>query len=187
MIHLHELREFPGYAITKDGKVFSLNYRKKPGKIKELRYTWITGGYVAVRMSRDEKSIQKLIHRLVAEAFIENTDDKPEVNHIDGDKNNNCSENLEWVTPSENMRHAYDSGLKPTTEKQRESWRKINANKTPEQRRRLNMRKLTNDQVREIRRRYFEGDCTTRSLAKEYGIGCGAISLIINHKLYAEV
>ncbi len=68
-----------------------------------------TGGYVTVDFSG---SGTYSAHRLVAQAFIPNPDNKPEVNHRDGNKTNNCADNLEWVTPSENMRHAVITGLR---------------------------------------------------------------------------
>lgn len=64
-------------------------------------------GYVIAHLAG--KNIK--IHRAVAEAFIPNPDNKPQVNHIDGDKDNNRVENLEWVTQDENMHHASRSGL----------------------------------------------------------------------------
>ena len=68
-----------------------------------------------------------IVHRLVAEAFIPNPDDKPFVNHIDGNKMNNCVTNLEWVTPSENSTHAVETGLAKPSEHQKEVVKALNS------------------------------------------------------------
>ena len=93
------------YKITSDGRVYSeyLGDFIKPFYSK--------GGYVRVKLNYGDRSKKYMVHRLVAMAFIPNPDNKPEVNHIDGDKHNNNAENLEWVTRSENIRHAFSTGL----------------------------------------------------------------------------
>ena len=70
-----------------------------------------SNGYWVVGLGFMGKRKIKSIHRLVAEAFIENPDNKPQVNHIDGNKGNNNASNLEWATPSENTKHAYKTAL----------------------------------------------------------------------------
>ena len=79
--------------------------RGKLLKLKETKY-----GYIQM-IARDKKETKYLyIHRLVAEAFIPNPENKPHVNHIDSNKKNNCVSNLEWVTPKENVIHSVVKG-----------------------------------------------------------------------------
>lgn len=69
-------------------------------------------GYYRLQLQVKGKSVNFLVHRLVAVAFIQNPQNKPEVNHINSIRTDNYFQNLEWVTSSENLKHAYDSGFK---------------------------------------------------------------------------
>ena len=94
------------YAITDEGQVYS--YQKK----RFLTPAKCGRGYLKVMLCRGKEDHKNLmIHRLVAEAFIPNPDEKLTVNHIDGNKLNNVVSNLEWNTYSENLKHAYAHGL----------------------------------------------------------------------------
>ena len=82
---------------------------------KILRPSWNPNGrkYVSTKIGGRNGVHKTLkISRLVAIAFIDNPQNKPQVNHIDGDKTNDSLSNLEWCTQSENMKHAYRTGLK---------------------------------------------------------------------------
>ena len=68
-------------------------------------------GYIKVGLTKNTKQLNMYVHRLVALAFIPNPRNKPEVNHIDGNKNNNRVTNLEWLTSRENTAHADKIGL----------------------------------------------------------------------------
>ena len=70
------------------------------------------GGYLFVFLSVNGKAKNRMIHRLVAETFIPNPNGLPEVNHIDGNKENNRVDNLEWCTRRDNLKHAVDNGLR---------------------------------------------------------------------------
>ena len=105
------------YQVSNLGRVKSLPHGRTKGCI--LR-PWNNKGYQVVGLWEGTPSkMRKLsVHRLVAEAFISNPENKPCINHIDGIRNNNNITNLEWVTPSENTQHAVDTGLfLPTREK----------------------------------------------------------------------
>lgn len=69
-------------------------------------------GYLRTALSKDSKMKKVLTHRLVAETFIPNSQNKPQVNHIDGNKKNNAVSNLEWCNNSENILHADKTGLR---------------------------------------------------------------------------
>lgn len=108
------------YQVSTCGNIKSLAKPRKNGngrsyiqKEKLLKQTFTSTGYKKVELYKDGKRKGFKVHRLVAIAFIPNPDNKPEVNHIDGNKINNNIDNLEWVTSSENSIHAYETGLSP--------------------------------------------------------------------------
>jgi len=99
------------YQVSNLGKVKSLNYNHT-GKPKIMSFKHGTTDYLFVSLSKHKRVKNKYIHVMVAEAFVPNKNGLPCVNHIDGDKTNNRVENLEWVTYSQNTRHAIKIGLR---------------------------------------------------------------------------
>lgn len=99
------VKGFENYLVSSLGNVKTIN-----GKLKKVVYD-SKNDYGYVELWKNNKGKKFRIHRLVAETFIPNTLGKEQVNHIDGDKKNNCISNLEWVTPKENIRHAIENDL----------------------------------------------------------------------------
>ena len=101
-----DIKDFEGlYQISNWGKVKSfIKYKGTNERILKPRK--VANGYLQISLSKDEKVFQKLVHRLVAEAFIPNEDlFKTQINHINEVKTDNKSENLEWVSPKENSNY----------------------------------------------------------------------------------
>lgn len=92
-----DIKGYPGYQISNQGRLWSIKYQKYLSPFTN------NSGYKVINIiAANGKRKGELIHRLVALAFIDNPERKPEVNHIDRDKTNNSVDNLEWVSHSEN-------------------------------------------------------------------------------------
>ena len=105
------------YEISDKGNVRSVERVVKSGRghrtvpstlLKPALGEW---GYETVSLSKNNKHLTQRVNRLVAQAFIPNPNNYPQVNHIDGNKLNNCVENLEWCNASQNMLHCHINGL----------------------------------------------------------------------------
>lgn len=126
-----------------------------------------TSGYLRVSLvhTRPNGSVMdyERVHRLMGLTFLDNSENKRTINHIDGNKLNNQLSNLEWATDSENIQHAHDIGLQP---------KQIGP--------RLNSRKFTEEQ--RIAIRSADSSISTASLAREYGLSEATIYNIRNDK-----
>lgn len=99
------------YIILSNGIIISKSYHNQ-NIVKILRQQTDRYGYNYIKLFDDSKKSKKMkIHRLVAKAFIPNPENKPQINHKDGNKQNNNYTNLEWVNQKENMNHAKKNNL----------------------------------------------------------------------------
>lgn len=102
-----QISEYPNYSVTKGGVIFNNTTRKILKQHKK------NSGYWQVCLFDDfHKRHYVSVHRVVAAAYCDNPENKAEVNHIDGNKDNNHASNLEWVTRNENLKHAFAKGIK---------------------------------------------------------------------------
>ena len=115
------------YLVSNTGLVKSLHW----GKEKLLKQVIRSKNYqyYFVGLLKNKKRKYFAVHRLVAQAFIENTNNYAQVYHLDGNKLNNNADNLEWVTPKENTNRAWKLGLAKYTNRRKEKLRKIASDK----------------------------------------------------------
>lgn len=157
------------YFVSDNGDVYTRPRRGQNGG--KLKQRLNNNGYSYVELRINKKKKKGLIHRLVAMAFLDNPDNKPCVNHKDGNKQNNSIENLEWCTYSENMKHAVSLGLNVVPN--------LRGENHP-------MHKLTAEKVRQIRELYDNGSFVS-SIAEEFKITTEQIYNIVNHKQWRDV
>lgn len=166
------------YEVTSHGKVRSKSrvVQSSYGKTRriqgrELRPQLIRG-YPAICLCVDGKRKNLLVHRIVAETFILNPERKPCVNHLDGDRQNNKVDNLEWCTHAENMRHAHETGLIPPST--------IGPGEA------CPASKLNDISVAEIKKHLRNG-VRQNKLAAQYGVAKGTIHYIAKGVTWAHI
>ncbi|MBQ6004894.1 MAG: NUMOD4 motif-containing HNH endonuclease [Selenomonadaceae bacterium] len=154
------------YQVSNFTRIRSL-YR---GKVRIIKPDIIHTGYLRVTLYKDGKTKSYYVHVLVAKAFIPNPENKPCVNHRDGNKQNNAIDNLEWVTQSENARHAYETGLRKSGCEHGRA-------------------KLTAEQVREIRRDCIPGDLEKglKAFARKFNVTPRVIRFVFDGESYKDV
>ena len=153
------------FAITEDGQIWS----KRSNRFLKQR---LVKGYLITNTTVLGKSVALTAHRLVAKAYIPNPDNKPQVNHKDGNKQNNHVSNLEWCTAKENTQHAHDTGLAKV----------VSGTGSPRS-------KLSEEDVWYIRANYRPRDKEfgTRGLGRKFNVSHTIISDVINNKTYKNV
>lgn len=156
------------YQVSNLGRVKSFHR----GKVHLLKYQLDSQGYVIVTLCRNGHQKRAKVHILIAQAFIPNPENKPFINHIDGNKANPHISNLEWVTQSENMLHAFRIGLKKSVAGSKNG-----------------KAKLTDDDIRYIRNYYKKGShyFGLKALARKFNVSLTTISRIVKGKHYKNI
>lgn len=160
--------EYCNFSISNAGELRNNSTSKvlKPSTNENGYYVFV------VRLHQNGKKSGVVAHRAVAETFIDNPCKFPQINHKDGNKQNNNVENLEWCTCSENIRHAVKNQLL-TTDHCRGAL--------------CNFAKLNEEQVKAIRRLYMTGDYTQKQLAELYNCSKENIKSIVNFHSWRHI
>ena len=151
---------FPGYFASSSGQIFS----NRRGSLKEMKLSVHRDGYFKIMICVEKTKYTRMVHRLVASAWITNSENKREINHKNGDKKDNRVENLEWVTSSENAFHKTSILRKCIGEQ-------------------THLSKLTEDQVKEIRSSKED----SLIMSRKFGVHRSLIYLIRQRKIWKHV
>jgi len=171
------------YQVSNLGNVKSLDREVTPNnrvpywrKGKMCKQSKSNLGYMIVGFTVNNVKVNKYVHRLVAEIFIDNINDYPQVNHIDCNKTNNKANNLEWCTNSQNHIHAVKNGLN-----------KLHLHRVAYSGEENGRALLTKEQVLEIKQKYIPYKYSAKKLSKEYNVSESCITHILNNTSWKEI
>lgn len=174
------------YQVSSFGRVKSLkriiiknNGVIYPVKERIIKLAKDKDGYLICSLVKNQVSITYRVNRIVAISFIENPCNKKEVNHINGSKDDNSVKNLEWVSRSENMLHAYKTGLAKASEKQKKAVRKTGLLSVGENHGNC---KLKDAEIDEIRRLRKENGLPLKQIADMFSVSVSHVCSICKMK-----
>lgn len=145
------------YFVSNMGRLLCRNW-KGTGRDAFMKPAKDHKGYVRTMLKYTDKYRTIKVHRIVAQEWIPNPDNKPQVDHLNFVRDDNAVTNLKWATPKENTLRSYKAGRIQMT---------------------CGPRKVTEDQVREIRRKFKVEGKTRRAIALEYGIAATTVKDIV--------
>ena len=149
------------YYISENGKVFRNGRQISTRSDKD--------GYRMLNMYINKKKKTKLLHRVIGETYIPNPYDLPQINHKNGIKDDNRISNLEWTTPKRNTQHAIENNLRNTQGENN------------------SQSKLTEEQVKEIRKKYVRNKYGYKKLADEYNVSDAQIMRIVKYRCWKHI
>ena len=170
------------YLISEDGTVIIGTGRiKKPISLQTDK-----DGYKCCNLYENKKRVHKRVHRLVAETYIPNPNEYPQVNHINGMKSDNRIENLEWCNQSMNEVHKYKSGLGDNAKILSSQRGKLKSKSVFSNMGKSN-RKLSSEDIRNIRHLAETKQKTYKELASIYCYDSSSIGKIVRRQRYSEI
>lgn len=169
------IEEFLKYLIRNKGRIKILS------TLEDKKVFVKDDGYIATTLGNGKQNY-KYVHRLVADAFVNSKHEKPQVNHINGIKGDNRAENLEWVIPAENIRHAIDTGLLKYKKKGKEI-----KNSKHLKGEKVSSSKLSPEEVIEIRVLWDFKEYKKVELAEIYGVNESTIRDVITRRQWKHI
>lgn len=166
VLQLKQIEYAPRYYVDTCGNVYSCVYEH----MRKMRPGKVSSGYLEVKLLHEGVMHRKSVHRLVAETFLDNPENKPCVNHINGNKQDNRVENLEWVTVQENVKHAHENGLSDVM------YGSSNCNSN-----------YTEAEIHNLCRLLQDGDYKLRELKEITGVSTSVISAIMTGNAWTKV